>query len=180
MPISKRRHKSKKPQARKSRLKKIGTSYSCFDALFANPDQPMPAAIMDTYLLRLYGAVAELDGEMTTENWNFLVDIQNQMQTMVLLGVCADTDDLIVDANLALTAAERVWREEKKITFTLDQALAIRSLADDFVEVVKTISHRQMLQFHRITQARINKECQDPNREVVRIRTIEKVQNAGT
>jgi len=168
MPVSKKRHKSKK-LARQNRLRNLRTGYSTFDTLLASPDKPMPKEVLDNYLLRLYEAVAELDGGVSKTSWNFLADITNPFQTLILEGVCEDEDNQVIRALNALTEAALVWHKTEQITFTPEQADHVRAIAEDFSLIARQLTHRQMLECHRLTQIRIEQEIKNPENNIIRI-----------
>ena len=173
MPVSKKNKKPYRKSVRRIQRQVGFKGYSYQDEFLASPDFPMPKQTRDHYFLLLFEALDELEGEMSVNSWNLISEVVNLMQTFVLFEVCDDADDLIADGVNALADAGRIYIQNRQITFTKEQALTIRAIANDFTDVAQTVPHRQMVRCHRITEARIQAHIKNKDSEIIFVKTTE-------
>lgn len=131
--------------------------YSLFDELLADPAMPMPERDRVYTMLGFDRAVAaiELDPNPMKADWRVLSDAVNLMETLVLMGVVQDEHGLIADATLAMKRAAERKIAGGHIRFDGPGVHAMRALIDDFGQLIKVISHRQMIRCHRMTEKRL-------------------------
>ena len=133
-------------------------TYSLLDVMFASHVEPMPFAQRDYQLLAMYNGLAavECGANPTKDDWRVLVDAVNMTETLVeKFKVAHDSDDLLLDAVMALAAAGK--RAHRGLPIRLDARgiQAVRAVLTDYRALLEVLPHRTMIKCHRATEKRI-------------------------
>jgi len=141
---------TRKPQRHQS-------TYSVLTELFASPTAPMPAASRLHQLTRMWqGLVAmETATKPTTDDWRVVSDAVNLMETLAELGYVRDTDGLLLDAIAAMAMAGKRHTAGQNLRLDGQGIQAIRGVLEDYAQALEQLSHRTMVQCHRLTEKRI-------------------------
>lgn len=132
-------------------------TYTLWDELNASPTEPMPAAKRRHQLTRMWGGLAALEtsAEPSTDDWRVCSDAVNLMETLVEMGRVQDPDGLIADCAKALADAGQ--RYQRGLPLRLDGAgiKSLRSVLEDYADVLEQLPERTMVACHRRTERRI-------------------------
>jgi len=132
--------------------------YTIFDELLASPSQPMPEDKRRHQLTRMNGGLHAMmtAPEPTADDWRVVSDAVNLMETLVSMGVAEDVSGLLQDAVKALAiAGHRHTELGQHIRLDADGIAAVRSVLEDYAEMLNFLPHRTMLRCHRLTERRI-------------------------
>lgn len=141
-----------------SRRHKHRYTYTLLDVLRASPTQPMPAAIRDSQLTRMWGGLASLerDPQPTSNDWRLCSDAVNLMESLVTMGVCEDGSGLLSDAVEALAlAGSRHVDHGQPIRLSGAGMQAVRAVLEDYASALEQIPHRTAVEAHRLTERRV-------------------------
>lgn len=133
-------------------------TYTLLDVLRASPTQPMPAAIRDSQLTRMWTALASLEREPqpTANDWRLCSDAVNLMESLVDMGVCEDVSGLLRDAVAALASAgARHVDHGQPIRLSGAGMQAVRAVLEDYASAIEQIPHRTAVEAHRRTERRV-------------------------
>ena len=151
-------HRTQAKAKRSQRTHDVMT-YGLLDTLFASPDAPMPAEKRRHQLTRMYGGLRAMETAPapTRDDWRVVSDAVNLMETLVKeMRLCEDGSGLLNDAvkALAIAGARHV---EAGAAIRLDGAgiHAVRSVLEDYSDMLETLSERTMTECHRLTERRI-------------------------
>lgn len=134
-------------------------TYSLIDLLLASATEPTPIEKRTHQLSKMWEGLASLekDPQPSTNDWRVCSDAVNLMETLVDMGVCQDASGLLHDAVAALAlAGARHIEEGKPIRLNGQGMWAIRSVLEDYAQVLEQIPHRTALEAHRRTERRIH------------------------
>lgn len=134
-------------------------TYSMLDLLMASATEPTPIEKRTHQLNRMWQGLAALETapQPTADDWRVCSDAVNLMETLVDMGICQDASGLLHDAVTALAlAGARHVEEGKPIRLTGQGMWAVRSILEDYAQVLEQIPHRTALEAHRRTERRIH------------------------
>jgi len=134
-------------------------TYTALDILLASPNEPTPIDKRTHQLSRMWQGLAALETapEPSTDDWRVCSDAVNLLETLVDMRVCEDSSGLLHDAVAAMAVAgARHLQDGKPIRLTGQGIQAVRSVLEDYAEVLEQIPHRTALQAHRQTERRIH------------------------
>jgi len=133
--------------------------YTLLDELMASPSEPLPEAWRTHQLTRMYDGLRQLEtaAEPKPDDWRVVSDAVNLVETLVLeMKVCQDENNLLMDAITALAVAgQRNKREGKPIRLDGPGIQAVRSILQDYSDLLSTLPARTMIRCHRLTEKRI-------------------------
>lgn len=133
--------------------------YSIWDELTASPTEPMPDEKRNHQLTRMYGGLHALEqaDSPSTDDWRTVSDAVNLVETLVLeMKICEDTDGLLDDAIKALAdAGRRHMKSGANIRLDATGIQAVRSVLEDYAELLSTLPERTMVRCHRLTEKRL-------------------------
>lgn len=89
------------------------------------------------------------------DDWRVCSDAVNMLETLVEMGVCEDQRGLLQDAVTALALAGKRNLAGSQIRLDGAGIRAVRSVLEDYAEVIGTVPHRVMIRCHRRTEKRI-------------------------
>jgi hypothetical protein len=132
-------------------------TYSYLDKLMASPTEPMPQAKLVYQLSRMYQGLHALEKEEfpQKDDWKVCSDAVNLMETFVDMGICKDESGLLNDAVKALAEAGERSLQGHPIRLSGQGIMAVRSVLEDYSEVLKNVSHRVAIECHRLTEKRL-------------------------
>lgn len=132
-------------------------TYTLIDEMMASPTMPMPEASRRHQLTRMLGGLANIERaeSPTKDDWRVVSDAVNLMETLVVMGVVEDTSGLLLDAVEALALAGQRHIAGCNIRLDARGIQAARAVLEDYAAVLDAVSHRVMVQAHRLTEKRI-------------------------
>ena len=135
------------------------SAYSLIAELFASPTDPMPKASRNHTLMRVYSGLRSLerDADPSVDDWKAINEAAFLMETLVTMGICADSG-LLSEATIALTLAGCRKIEGKPLRLDAHGIQAVRGLLEDYKTVLEALPHRTMVQCHRATEKRLQAE----------------------
>ena len=93
--------------------------------------------------------------EPTKDDWQVCSDAVNIMESLITMGLVSDTSGLLDDAVEALAMAGKRSLEGGRIRLDGKGIFAVRSILEDYAEVIKQLPARSMISAHRKTERRI-------------------------
>lgn len=132
-------------------------TYSLWDELNADPDEPTPARIRTHQLSVMWQGLASIETqpEPGTNDWRVCSDAVNLMETLITMGIIEDTSGLLMDAITALAMAGRRAQAGKPIRLDGAGIQAVRAVLEDYASVLEQVPQRTMIHAHRKTERRI-------------------------
>ena len=134
-------------------------TYNIMDMMLASPTLLMPQEKRTFQLTRMWAALATIEkGEApTTEDWRLCSDAVNMMETLVKdMQRCEDTQGLLDDAVLALAdSGRRHMSTGAAIRLDAKGIFAVRSVLEDYADMLGQLSHRVMIVCHMKTERRV-------------------------
>lgn len=133
------------------------TTYTLLDELTASPTEPMPAEFRRHQLTRMWGGLASMEtaSAPTIDDWRVCSDAVNLMETLIEQGIVEDTEKLLPDAVAALALAGKRHQAGKQIRLDGAGIRAVRSLLENYAELLDVLPARVMIRCHRLTERRI-------------------------
>lgn len=133
--------------------------YTILDEMMASPTEPLPPEYRRHQLTRMYEGLAAMEKapSPTTDDWSVVSDAVNLMETLIeTMQLCEDSSGLLMDAITALAMAGR--RNLAGGAIRLDGAgiLAVRSVLEDYAELLDVLPARTMIRCHRLTEKRLH------------------------
>jgi len=132
-------------------------THSLMDELLASPTEPMAQSMRLHQLTCMWQALRNLETAATpsVDDWRVLSDSVNLLETLVVMGEVQDGSGLLHDATKALHLAGK--RHQRGGPIRLDGAgmHAVRSVLQDYAEVIEQLPARTMVRCHRQTEKRI-------------------------
>jgi hypothetical protein len=128
------------------------------DELMSSPTKPLPKEWRTHQLTRMYEGLHQLEkAEVpSADDWRVVSDALNLVETLVLeMKVCEDANGLLPDAMQALSKA--VERNKAGHSLRLDGQgiVAVRSVLQDYAELIEKLPARTMIRCHRLTEKRV-------------------------
>lgn len=159
----------------------VVTHYTHWDELMASPSQPMPDTKMVHHLTVLWSGLASLEkaDAPTVDDWRVCSDAVNMLETLTTEGgwlgcdgkavQLTDESGLIEDAIDALAKAGMRARQGQAIRLDGAGIKAIRSVLENYAELIEVLPHRTMVRCHRLTEIKIKSLLmkKDPSLTVV-------------
>lgn len=138
--------------------KNMHQTYTLLHVLQASPTDPMPEASRTHQLTRMWQGLAALEtaDNPSTDDWRVCSDAVNLMETLVDMGICEDTSGLLRDAVAGLAiAGARHLENRSPIRLNGPGIQAVRSVLEDYAQVLASVPHRTAIVAHRRTERRI-------------------------
>lgn len=131
--------------------------YTLLDELTASPTQPLPQEKRRHQLTRMYEGLRaiELAPVPTTDDWRVVSDSVNLLESLVEMGAVIDASGLLNDAVTALAMAGKRHRAGGHIRLDAPGIQAVRSVLEDYADVIEMLPARTMVAAHRKTERRI-------------------------
>ena len=142
---------------KKARRQPIYT-YTVLDELMASPTEPLPLEFRRHQTTRMYEGLAAIEKapEPTTDDWRVCSDAVNLLESLVEIGAVEDSSGLLQDAVAALAMAGKRHRAGGHIRLDAPGIHAVRSVLEDYAEIINSLPARTMIRAHRITERRIH------------------------
>lgn len=145
--------------SRVARRKRMAAAYSFMDELMASPTNPMPEAMQNYQMTRIYAGLDSLEKapSPSKQDWEMVVDAVNLTETLVReMNIAEDNSGLLQDAANALAkAGERHLKTGANIRLDGAGLQAVRAVIEDYGLMLATLPHRTMIQCHRLTERRL-------------------------
>jgi hypothetical protein len=138
------------------------------DELVASPTEPTPKDKRLLQLAKMWDGLASIEtaDTPTTHDWSVCSDAVNLFEALVKMGsirLCdgsvaevQDSRGLIMDAITALDMAGRRNMAGRNIRLDASGIQAVRSVLEDYADILEEIPHRTMIRCHRITERRLH------------------------
>lgn len=143
--------------------KQIVRHYTLMDELMASPTEPLPKDWRTHQLTRMYEGLHQLETAETPnkDDWRVVSDAVNLVETLVLeMKVCEDANGLLSDAMQALTKAVERSKAGHSLRLDGQGIVAVRSVLQDYAELIDTLPARTMIRCHRLTEKRVQEILQ--------------------
>lgn len=140
-------------------------TYTLLQEMTASTTQPMPVDFQRHQLTRMWSGLANLEtaANPTNDDWRVVSDAVNLMETLVNFGPWQDLDGdpceikdergLLPDALAGLAiAGARHLQDNKPLRLDGWAIVPIRSLLEDYRDILAALPHRTMIRVHRITE----------------------------
>ena len=133
-------------------------TYSLIDVLLASATTPTPAPQRAHQLTRMYEGLRsiERDASPTPDDWRVVCDAVNLMETLVSQDVALDASGLLQDAARALKDAAIRYKTSGVLRLDATGIQSVRAVLEDYAEALEILSHRTMVNCHRLTEAHIH------------------------
>jgi uncharacterized protein YyaL (SSP411 family) len=133
-------------------------TYTALDILLASPTEPTPIDKRTHQLSRMWQGLAALETapEPSTDDWRVCSDAVNLLETLVDMRVCEDSSGLLMDAVTAMAQTGQRHMRGQTLRLSGQGMQAVRSVLEDYAEVLAQIPHRTALEAHRRTERRIH------------------------
>lgn len=134
-------------------------TYSHLDELMASPTEPLPQEKRTHQLTRMWQGLAAIEGDAlpSPEDWRLCSDAVNLIETMVKdMRVAEDTSGLLPDAIAALAYAGRRYFTHGAIRLDGPGIHAVRSVLENYAELLDQLPARTIIRAHRLTERRIH------------------------
>lgn len=144
----------------------VKTTYTYLDELMASPVTPTPTDKLIYQLSRMYQGLRALETDLypTHDDWKVCSDAVNLMETFIEMGVCKDESGLLQDAVKALADAGERSLVGNPIRLDGKGIFVVRSVLEDYAEVLRNVSYRCAIACHRKTEKRIQEIIQGKKR----------------
>lgn len=144
--------------SRVARKKRVAAAYSLMDELMASSTKPMPDAMQNYHLTRMYQGLSALEKAPVPklEDWQFVADGVNMVETLIVeMKLAEDTSGLLQDAVAALALAGRRHLAGGNIRLDAAGIQAVRAILEDYSSLLAMLPHRVMVRCHRLTEMRV-------------------------
>jgi hypothetical protein len=145
-------------------------TYSFFLEMMADPSKPMPIEKRTHQLSKMWQGLASIEaGEKPTPaDWRICSDAVNLLETLVMhnnghwldcdggLVQITDKSGLLMDAITALAMAGKRHFTQGTIRLDGPGIFAIRSVLEDYAELLEALPERTIIKAHRLTEDRIS------------------------
>lgn len=135
-------------------------TYSHWDVLLADPDNPISKAKRDYNIGRVKEAMDNLlhAPEPTMDDWKKLSDIVNFMKTLLLMGFVADEQGALKDAEDALGKSGMRSMNDKPLRLDGPAINLLHGVIEDYEMVSENLPARTMIMAHRASEKRVQEE----------------------
>ncbi len=132
-------------------------TYTAIDELFASATEPLPTALRQHQLTRMFTGLQALErGEQPTkDDWRVCSDAVNLMETMIDMEIVADPDGLLMDAITGLALAGKRNLAGGAIRLDGPGIQSVRALLADYATLIEQLPARTMIKVHRATEKRL-------------------------
>ena len=129
--------------------------YSIFDQMMASPTEPLSFAKRDLQLTKMWqamGALTQGDSPTMTD-WMHLASAVDIMGAFCEAGLCDDSQGLVKECREALGEAGcRSLTTKSAIRLSGLGTMALRSLIEDYSNVLPQVSARDAIRCHRMAE----------------------------
>lgn len=141
----------------RKRIPKASGQYTLLDEMFASAYEPMPKAERVYQLTQMWTGLSGLvkADHPTTNDWRVCSDAVNLMETLVSMNICEDSSGLLNDAIEAMALAGKRHMAGNTLRLSGAGIQAVRSVLEDYADMLEVLSHRTIVRCHRLTEKRI-------------------------
>ena len=132
--------------------------YSLIQEMMASPTEPLPQAQRTHQLTVMWEGLVSLEsGEKpSTNDWRVCSDAINLLETLIEMGLVEDRNGLLNEGVTEMAMARKRYRQGKPLRLSGTGIFAVRSLLEDYAEVINLLPARSMVRAHRLTEARLH------------------------
>ena len=132
--------------------------YSLIQEMMASPTEPLPQAQRTHQLPVMWEGLVSLEsGEKpSTNDWRVCSDAINLLETLIEMGLVEDRNGLLNEGVTEMAMARKRYRQGKPLRLSGTGIFAVRSLLEDYAEVINLLPARSMVRAHRLTEARLH------------------------
>lgn len=138
-------------------MKPARPTYSLMDEMMASPIKPMRRDLRVHMLTVMWQSLVAIESSPVpaTNDWRICSDAVNMMESLVEMGEVEDKSQLLLDAITALALAGKRATAGQGIRLDAPGIRAVRSVLENYAEVIELLPARTVVRCHRRTEKRI-------------------------